>query len=40
VKGIEQFVAIGATHVEIMVPGDMASGFERLAGVVEKVASI
>jgi alkanesulfonate monooxygenase SsuD/methylene tetrahydromethanopterin reductase-like flavin-dependent oxidoreductase (luciferase family) len=40
VSGIEQFVAIGATHVEMMIPGDMASGFERLAGVVEKVASI
>lgn len=40
VSGIEQFVAIGATQVEMMVPGNMASGFERLAGVVEKVASI
>jgi alkanesulfonate monooxygenase SsuD/methylene tetrahydromethanopterin reductase-like flavin-dependent oxidoreductase (luciferase family) len=40
VSGIEQFVAIGATQIEIMVPGDMASAFERLAGVVKKVASI
>jgi alkanesulfonate monooxygenase SsuD/methylene tetrahydromethanopterin reductase-like flavin-dependent oxidoreductase (luciferase family) len=40
VRQIEQFAAIGATNVEIMVPGDMPSGFERLAGAVEKLASI
>ncbi len=37
---LEQFAAIGATHVEFWVPGDIASGLERLAGVVEKAASI
>jgi alkanesulfonate monooxygenase SsuD/methylene tetrahydromethanopterin reductase-like flavin-dependent oxidoreductase (luciferase family) len=37
---LEQFAAIGATHVEFWLPGDIASGLERLAGVVEKAASI
>jgi alkanesulfonate monooxygenase SsuD/methylene tetrahydromethanopterin reductase-like flavin-dependent oxidoreductase (luciferase family) len=37
---LERFADIGATHVEIMVPGDMADAFERLAPVVERAASI
>jgi alkanesulfonate monooxygenase SsuD/methylene tetrahydromethanopterin reductase-like flavin-dependent oxidoreductase (luciferase family) len=40
VRSLQKFAAVGATHVEIVVPGDMASGFERLAGVVAAVASI
>ena len=40
VRRIEQFAVIGATQVEMIIPGDMASGFEQLAGVVEKAASI
>jgi alkanesulfonate monooxygenase SsuD/methylene tetrahydromethanopterin reductase-like flavin-dependent oxidoreductase (luciferase family) len=40
VRGIDQMAAIGATRVELWVVGDMVAGFEQLAGVVDRVASV
>jgi len=39
-SALERFADIGATQVELAVPGDLAAAFERLARVVEKAASI
>ncbi len=39
-RGLERFADIGATHLELAVPGDMAPAIERLSGVVEKAAAI
>jgi alkanesulfonate monooxygenase SsuD/methylene tetrahydromethanopterin reductase-like flavin-dependent oxidoreductase (luciferase family) len=39
VRAVEQFATIGATRVEMWVAGDIVSGFERLAGVVERLTA-
>jgi alkanesulfonate monooxygenase SsuD/methylene tetrahydromethanopterin reductase-like flavin-dependent oxidoreductase (luciferase family) len=39
VREIDKFASIGATSVEMWVAGDIVSGFERLAGVVERLSA-
>lgn len=39
VRDVEKFAAIGATRVEMWVAGDIVAGFERLAGVVARLAT-
>ena len=38
VREVKKFAAIGATRVEMWVAGDLVSGIERLAGVVERLS--
>ena len=39
-RDLGKFTDIGATHLELAAPGELAAAFERLARVVENAASI